>query len=89
MLATVLIMFALAFFCIAYEYWVRWYEILAGQMLRDVFDPAAAPEPTSERVNQRLQAAADRKSGNLVVFAGQSAFSGSGNRWRKSRSSST
>ena len=79
-LATVLIMFALAFACIAYEYWVRWYEILAGQMLREVFDPAAAPQPTSKRVNERLQAAADRKNGNLVVFAGQSAFSGSGNK---------
>ena len=78
--ATVVIMFGLAFFCIAYEYWIRWYEILAGQMLRDVFDPEAAPKPTSERVNQRLQAAADRKSGNLVVFAGHSAFIGSGSR---------
>jgi hypothetical protein len=79
-LATVLIMFALAFFCIAYEYWVRWYEILAGQMLREAFDPGAAPQPASERVSKRLQAAADRKNGNLVVFAGQSAFSGSGNK---------
>ena len=79
-LATVLIMFVLAFFCIAYEYWVRWYEILAGQMLREAFDPEAAPQPTSERVNKRLQAAADRKSGNLVVFAGQSAFIGSGSK---------
>lgn len=79
-LATVLIMFALAFFCIAYEYWVRWYEILAGQMLRETFDPAAAPQPASERAGKRLQAAADRKSGNLVVFAGPSAFSGSGNK---------
>jgi hypothetical protein len=78
--ATVMVMFALAFFCIAYEYWVRWYGILAGQMLRDAFDPEAAPQPTSGRVNQRLQAAADRKSGNLVVFAGQSAFIGSGSR---------
>jgi hypothetical protein len=78
--ATVVVMFALAFFCIAYEYWVRWYEILAGQMLRDAFDPEAAPKPTNGRVDQRLQAAADRKSGNLVVFAGQSAFIGSGSR---------
>jgi hypothetical protein len=79
-LATVLIMFSLAFFCIGYEYWVRWYGILAGQMLREDFDPTAAPEPASEQVNKRLQAAADRKSGNLVVFAGQSAFIGSGNK---------
>lgn len=79
-LAAVLIMFVLAFFCVAYEYWVRWYEILAGQMLREDFDPAAAPPPATERVNERLQAATDRKSGNLVVFAGQSAFIGSGNK---------
>jgi hypothetical protein len=74
----VVIMFGLAFFCIAYEYWIRWYRILAGQMLRDGFDPARAPAPMSERVNKRLQAAADRKSGNLVVFGGRSAFIGSG-----------
>ena len=77
---TVVAMFGLAFFCIAYEHWVRWYGILAGQMLRDGFDPERAPEPTSERAYLRLQAAADRKSGNLVVFGGRSAFIGSGNR---------
>ncbi len=47
-----MVMFALAFFCIAYEYWVRWYEILAGQMLRDAFDPEAAPKPTNGRVSK-------------------------------------
>jgi Na+/melibiose symporter-like transporter len=66
--ATVLVMFGIAFFAIAYEHWIRWYRILAGQMLRDEFDPEKAPEPATERVNLRLQAAADRKSGNLVVF---------------------
>jgi hypothetical protein len=77
--AIVIAMFVMAFFFTAHEYWVRWYRILAGQMLRDVFDPARAPEPVSERVNMRLQAAAARKAGNLVVFGGRSAFIGSGN----------
>jgi hypothetical protein len=78
--AAVVLMFGLAFFCIAYEYWTRWYRILAGQMLRDSFDPGKAPAPMSEGVNLRLQAAADRKTGNLVVFGGRSAFIGSGDR---------
>lgn len=77
--ATVLVMFGIAFFSIAYEYWIRWYRILEGQMLRDGFDPERAPKPTTERVNLRLQAAADRKSGNLVVFGEHAAFIGSGN----------
>jgi hypothetical protein len=47
-------------------------------MLRDGFDPERAPEPATERVNLRLQAAADRKSGNLVVFGRHAAFIGSG-----------
>ena len=76
---TVLAMLATAFFCIAEEYWIRWYRILAGQMLRDGFDPEKAPEPAAERVRQRLKAAADRKSGNLVVFGERTAFIGSGN----------
>jgi hypothetical protein len=78
--ATVLVMFGIAFFAIAYEYWIRRYRILAGQMLREGFDPERAPEPATERVNLRLQAAADRKSGNLVVFGEHAAFSGSGHR---------
>jgi hypothetical protein len=78
--AAVVVMFGIAFFCLAYEYWIRWYGILAGQLLRDSFDPEGAPAPTSKRMNLRLQAAADRKSGNLVVFGGRSAFIGSGDR---------
>jgi hypothetical protein len=78
--AIVLAMLGLAFFTIAYEYWTRWYRILAGQMLRDVFDPERAPEPAKGGVKLRLQAAAERKAGNLVVFRGQAAFAGSGNR---------
>lgn len=79
-LAIVLLMLCTAFFVIAHEHWTRWYGILAGQMLRDRFVAEMAPDPTKERVNARLQAAAARKSGNLVVFRGQAAFSGSGNR---------
>jgi len=76
--ATVLLMFAIAFFVTAREYWTRWYRILAGRMLRDGFDPESAPEPPTQGVNQRLQAAADRKGGNLVVFGQRGAFAGSG-----------
>lgn len=76
--ATVVLMFGTAFGCIACEHWVRWYRILAGQMLRDQFDVEKAPHPGTERARQRLQAAADRKSGNLVVFSGDAAFVGSG-----------
>jgi hypothetical protein len=78
--AIVLLMLAIAFFAIAREYWTRWYRILAGQMLRDGFDPERAPDPPTQGVTLRLQAAADRKSGNLVVFGQHGAFSGSGNR---------
>jgi hypothetical protein len=78
--ATVLVMLGVAFSAIACEHWIRWYRILAGQMLRDGFDPDRAPEPTTERVRLRLKAAADRKSGNLVVFRGHAAFIGSGSR---------
>jgi hypothetical protein len=77
--ATVLVMLGVAFSAIACEHWIRWYRILAGQMLRDGFDPERAPEPATERVRLRLKAAADRKSGNLVVFGGYAAFIGSGN----------
>ncbi len=77
--AAVLVMFGVAFSAIACEHWIRWYRILAGQMLRDGFDPERAPEPATERVRLRLKAAADRKSGNLVVFGGRGAFTGSGN----------
>lgn len=77
-LAIVLVMFGIAFGSVAYEYWTRWYKILARQMLRNVFEPEKAPEPTDERVKIRLQAAAERKGGNLVVFSGETAFAGSG-----------
>lgn len=76
--AAALVMFAVAFSMIAAEFWVRWYRILAGQMLRDEFDPAAAPNPATERSRVMLQAAAGRMNGNLVVFAGKGAFVGSG-----------
>jgi hypothetical protein len=79
-LAVVLVMLGTAFCFVAHEYWTRWYRVLAGQMLRDVFDLERAPEPAKESVKLRLKAAADRKSGNLVVFGGEAAFAGSGNR---------
>lgn len=76
--ATVVVMFGTAFVCISCEHWVRWYQILAGQMLRDQFDAEKAPHPATEGAQRRLQRAAERKSGNLVVFGGNAAFVGSG-----------
>jgi hypothetical protein len=76
----VLSMLVVAFSIVMREHWVRQYRILAGQMLRDNFDPATAPHLRMPRVNQRLQAIADRREGNLVVFRERAAFVGSGRR---------
>jgi hypothetical protein len=69
-----------AFIIIVYERWIRLYRVLGQQMRWDSFDPAAAPMPAEARVNQRLQAVADRRNGNLVVFRAHTAFAGSGRR---------
>jgi hypothetical protein len=76
----ILIALTAAFIIIAYEYWVRRYRVLSQQMCWDRFDPSAAPRPAESKVNQRLQAVADRRNGNLVVFREHAAFAGSGRR---------
>ncbi len=76
--ATVLVMLGMAFNVVAWEHWTRWYRTLAGRMLRDQFRARDAPDPAEEKVRQRLRAAAERRSGNLVVFSGDLAFVGSG-----------
>lgn len=67
-----------AFVIVGHEHWVRWNRVLAGQMLRHNFDPAAAPIPLSSTVNRRLRTVADRRNGNVVIFQHKAAFTGSG-----------
>jgi hypothetical protein len=74
----VLVTLAIAFAIVAREHWVRWHEILAGQMLHGNFDPAAAPAPEDPNARQRLLAVAQRRDGNVVVFRHRAAFRGSG-----------
>jgi hypothetical protein len=47
-------------------------------MLRGRFDPSAAPEPSDQGEADRLAMVSKRRSGNLVVFRGNTAFVGSG-----------
>jgi len=67
-----------AFIIVGHEQWVRWNNILAGQMLRNNFDPAAAPKPAGSKANHRLRTVADRRNGNVVIFRDKAAFRGSG-----------
>ena len=51
---------------------------ISTQMLRGNFDPSAAPKPSDQRDADRLNMVSRRRSGNLVVFRGNTAFVGSG-----------
>jgi hypothetical protein len=51
---------------------------VGNYMLRGNFDPADAPEPSGQRDAERLAMISKRRSGNLVVFRGNTAFVGSG-----------
>jgi hypothetical protein len=64
----------------ALERWVRYHQVISGQLLRDRFDLAAAPDSHSPASEQRLEVASEQQGGNLVVFQGRSAFVGSGRR---------
>lgn len=68
-----------AWLIVAWENWGRLHIVLA-RMLRDRFDPRAAPDPPKPADCERLAEVARRKDGNLVVFSGHSAFIGSGKR---------
>jgi hypothetical protein len=65
---------------VSWENWERWHNVVAKQMLRDRFDPDAAPDPRPGAECERLTEVAKRRDGNLVVFSGHSAFIGSGDR---------
>jgi len=69
-----------AWVVVSLEYWVRAYHVVVGKMLREVFDPASAPEPPYRWVRERIEAVSARRGGNLVVFHGRRAFVGSGYR---------
>ena len=74
---------AAAWAIVSREYWVRWYQIVVRQMLRDNFDPSDAPEPRYQWVRDRIEAISARRRGNLVIFQGKRAFVGSGGRLSK------
>lgn len=68
----------IAWLIVSWENWERFHHVVGQKMLRDRFDPTAAPEPTNAAVRERLAEVAKRRDGNLVVFSGHSAFIGSG-----------
>src|SRR5215831_3101842 len=74
---------AAAWLVVSWEYWERLHNVVAKQMLRDRFDPGAAPTPQRRDECERLAEVAKRRDGNLVVFSGHSAFIGSGDRIRE------
>jgi hypothetical protein len=65
----------------AYERWVRLHKYMVGQMLRDRFDPEAAPASPNPADERRLAAVERQQGGNVVVFPGRKAFVGSGSRY--------
>ena len=71
---------AAAWLVVSWEYWEFVHNVVAKKMLRDRFDPDAAPVPRRRGERERLVEVAKRKDGNLVVFSGHSAFIGSGDK---------
>ena len=69
-----------AWLVVSWENWERWHNVVAKKMLRDRFDPDAAPDPRPGAECERLAEVAKRRDGNLVVFSGHSAFIGSGDK---------
>jgi len=65
---------------VSWESWERFHHVVGQKMLRDRFDPAAAPDPTKSADRERLAEVSKRRDGNLVVFSGHSAFIGSGDK---------
>jgi hypothetical protein len=74
----ILLSLAAAWLVVSWEYHERIHNTVIGKMLRDRFRPEEAPLPHREADREQLQAIAERKDGNLVVFSGHSAFIGSG-----------
>jgi hypothetical protein len=70
----------IAWLVVSWETWERFHHVVGQKMLRDRFDPAAAPEPRYPADRERLAEVAKRRDGNLVVFSGHSAFIGSGDK---------
>jgi len=71
---------AAAWLVVSWETWERLHNVVARKMLRDRFDPGAAPVPRAGAECERLAEIAKRRDGNLVVFSGHSAFIGSGDK---------
>lgn len=72
-----------AWVIVSLEHWTRVYQIVVGRMLRGQFNLQAAPIPRHAWVQARIDMVSDRRRGNLVVFHGESAFVGSGQRLSK------
>jgi len=71
---------ALAVLVVAQERWVRDVKVITRLMLRGRFRARDAPSSPSPRIEERLAVVKEQQNGNLVVFRGQSAFVGSGQR---------
>lgn len=54
------------------------YQVLAASLLRERFDPAAAPAPTSQRHARLIRELERNMQGNVTVYSGFSPFVGSG-----------
>lgn len=68
------------FVIVSHDYWTRTHKIIVRQMLRERFDPSAAPDPPDQRIRARLASIKERRAGNLIVFRNHTAFAGSGRR---------
>ncbi|MEU6373464.1 FHA domain-containing protein [Streptomyces sp. NPDC046909] len=74
--ATVLLV--LAWLTLAVDLWVTAYLVLRRRLAPGRHDPARTPPAFSKRVRERLDAVAERPSGNLIVCSGYWPFAGSG-----------
>ena len=79
------IIFIISWLTVSWEHWERIHNVVTQKMLRNRFDPVAAPSPRREIDRMRLDEVAKRRDGNLVVFSGHSAFIGSGQKLRYQR----
>jgi hypothetical protein len=76
--------FLLAWLVVTVERVITSYGVLAPYLRRNVFDPSAAPEPSSPRVRKRIADIGARDRGNVTVYPGYSPFVGFGgqvSRW--------
>lgn len=73
-----LLLFLLAWAVVCTEGLWADYRVLAPRLRREVFDPAAAPEPPGKRMRDRLAEIGRLDRGNTTVFAQSDPFSSEG-----------